>query len=594
MIKLKSLLEQDSNDSQPIEKQIPYVLFLGDAYTKSKSSYANVLIRSKLIEGRVIAWPNINLKQMNRLLKRYNNRKYSIVSMLFGDDIIKKINAESIDTELNALFNTATQFGAKVVVVQNSVKQFLEQSNLLNDAIGTESDLVVTNASALNIPNTHSKIAKRWLRAVDTTFKLNLNSNDAQIDAIGSDAESSGNDIESDIIDSNDVIQPSNDTPVTGNFSDSVINQAYDMIIPHEGFNPRPEIDLFFDDEGKKHGDGYCRIGHGSSHITRADGTVIDLGKPAAGKTCAETYPYTIELEDAHRDLRRLIKDTFIPMVKRYVKQWGGDISKLNDATIATLVSVVYNYGHMPTELKSSIAASDPEAIGNALLTQFVKSTSNPKRRKKEGQYILNSLKSQPGLFKQALDAVKDKLGLGADSLNVDAATVSPSELSTSAVGNNMYGIPGASTGGEGGNWGGSMGRVLAFAKVAKDTMGKNYAGSQKRGRKLTASGKVSDHYLNNEIAYAVDMGVRTYEEGDRLLANLMTWFGHPEYKGGSWFNVIKDGYRYQVGWRVKGHFDHVHVGVKRVGKSKDIPVDQLNKPKQDILAVNPNDPAGE
>jgi len=593
MIKLRSLLEQ-STDSTSTESKIPYVLFLGDAYTKSKSSYANVLIRSKLVEGRVIAWPNINLKQMNRLLKRYNNKKYSIVSMLFGDDIIKKINAESINTELNQLFNTAAQFGAKVVVVQNSVKQFPEQSSLLNDAIENESDLIISNVSALNIPNTHAKIAKRWLRDVDTTFKLNLKSNDAQIDAAADGTESSGNDIESDIVDSNDVIQPSNDTPVTGNFSDSVVNQAYDMIIPHEGFNPQPEIDLFFDDEGKKHGDGYCRIGYGSSHITRADGTVIDLGKPAAGKTCAQTYPYTIEIADAQRDLRRLIKDTFIPMVKRIVKQWGGDISKLNDATIATLVSVTYNYGHMPTELKPSIAASDPEAIGNALLTQFVQSTSNPKRRKKEGQYILNSLKSQPGLFKQAVDAVKNKLGLGSDSLNVDAATVSPSELSTSAVGSNTYGIPGASTGGEGGNWGGSMGRVLAFAKVAKDTMGKNYAGSQKRGTKLTRSKNISDHYINNEIAYAVDMGVRSLEEGDQLLANLMTWFGHPEYKGRYWFNVTKDGYRYQVGWRVPDHYDHVHIGVKRVGKSKDIPVDQLNKTQQDILAVNPKAPAGE
>ena len=43
-----------------------------------------------------------------------------------------------------------------------------------------------------------------------------------------------------------------------------------------------------------------------------------------------------------------------------------------------------------------------------------------------------------------------------------------------------------------------------------------------------------------------------------------MDWFGHPEYKGGTWFNVVKDGYRYQVGWRVPNHFNHIHVGVKK------------------------------
>ena len=169
-------------------------------------------------------------------------------------------------------------------------------------------------------------------------------------------------------------------------FSDSVIDQAYDMILPFEGFTPI----------AKKDSDGYCRIGHGSSHITKADGTIITLGKPVGGKSCAETYTYTINAEDAHRDLRRLVTNVFIPLVTKKVKQWGGDITKLNDATIATLVSVAYNYGHIPNELKAGIAASDMTAIGNALANDFNSPKSNPKRRKKEGAYILNSLIADP------------------------------------------------------------------------------------------------------------------------------------------------------------------------------------------------------
>lgn len=128
--------------------------------------------------------------------------------------------------------------------------------------------------------------------------------------------------------------------------------------------------------------------------------------------------------------------------------------------------------------------------------------------------------------------------------------------------------------GGEGGNWGGSMPRALAFAKVAKDFMeekfGKKKAiSSQKRSRVKTASGAVSDHYQGNPAAYAVDIPCNL-QQGDQLFDYLMNWFGHPELKSGKWINVIKDGYRYQIGWRVPNHYNHIHIGVKKVGSQPD------------------------
>jgi predicted chitinase len=125
-----------------------------------------------------------------------------------------------------------------------------------------------------------------------------------------------------------------------------------------------------------------------------------------------------------------------------------------------------------------------------------------------------------------------------------------------------------AVTGGTGGNWGGAMPRALWFASVANDFMSKTYGkknvvSSQKRSKKKTASGNTSDHYEGNQDAYAVDLAC-SGAEGDALLAHLMAAFGHPEYKGGSWLSVVKGGYRYQVGWKVKDHFDHIHVGVKK------------------------------
>ena len=122
--------------------------------------------------------------------------------------------------------------------------------------------------------------------------------------------------------------------------------------------------------------------------------------------------------------------------------------------------------------------------------------------------------------------------------------------------------------GGAGGDWGGSMQRALWFARTAADWAAANgkkgsIISSQKRSRVLTASGNTSDHYKGNDTAYAVDIAT-SGAEGDALLAYIMEKFGHPEYKGGSWFNITIDGYRYQVGWKVKNHFDHIHVGVKK------------------------------
>ena len=126
--------------------------------------------------------------------------------------------------------------------------------------------------------------------------------------------------------------------------------------------------------------------------------------------------------------------------------------------------------------------------------------------------------------------------------------------------------------GGDGNNWGGSMERALAFAKIANDFSGKNIVVSQKRSRVKTAKGTVSDHYQGKKDAYAVDLSC-TGTKGDQLLAHLMNWFGYPSYTGGYWLNVNKGGYRYQFGWKVKDHYDHIHIGVKKTG-SKDTPTD--------------------
>ena len=135
--------------------------------------------------------------------------------------------------------------------------------------------------------------------------------------------------------------------------------------------------------------------------------------------------------------------------------------------------------------------------------------------------------------------------------------------------------------GGIGGDWDGSMPRALEVGKIAASCSGRsNPFSSQKRSRVKTASGNVSDHYEGQESAYAIDIPT-SGKAGDRLLACIMEkWNGgsNSDYKGGSWLNVNVGGYRYQFGWRVPNHYDHIHVGVKKIGGSSK----SEEKPKKD------------
>jgi hypothetical protein len=137
--------------------------------------------------------------------------------------------------------------------------------------------------------------------------------------------------------------------------------------------------------------------------------------------------------------------------------------------------------------------------------------------------------------------------------------------------------------GGKNNNWDGSMERALEIANLAKKCSGKNnIITSQKRSKVETASGNVSDHYKGNLSSYAVDLSARG-RKGDELLKCIMSKFNNgsnSDYAGGKWLNVSINGYRYQFGWRVKGHYDHIHVGVKKIGSSSEVTGDKEKSSK--------------
>jgi len=106
---------------------------------------------------------------------------------------------------------------------------------------------------------------------------------------------------------------------------------------------------------------------------------------------------------------------------------------------------------------------------------------------------------------------------------------------------------------------------ALALAAIALEGNEPLYL-SDNWGR--TSGSAKSDHNVANTDAWAVDLAVRgiqrptpqTEEAARRVAAAL----GRPDWTGGD-LKVTIQGYRFQVLWKVSGHFNHVHLGVKKV-----------------------------
>ena len=115
--------------------------------------------------------------------------------------------------------------------------------------------------------------------------------------------------------------------------------------------------------------------------------------------------------------------------------------------------------------------------------------------------------------------------------------------------------------------WGGSEG-VADAAKGIAASMGVPVT-SQKRDLAATirvGSTTGSDHYTGNTTAFATDFGV-SGSRGDELARAIATKYGIPQSAIGTFTRyTIQVGdrrYSLQLLWRVSGHYDHVHLGIR-------------------------------
>lgn len=135
----------------------------------------------------------------------------------------------------------------------------------------------------------------------------------------------------------------------------------------------------------------------------------------------------------------------------------------------------------------------------------------------------------------------------------------------------------GAVGGGYGGNWAGTLPKLISILPP-----GTWKTSSQKRDRRLSASGRWSDHNISKSFAYGADFGLNTTFAGDKAKAtefaiavarnagdNITSW---APYVGRAANIYTNDGYRVQIIWQSNvggNHYDHVHVGIKSIAGEK-------------------------
>ena len=627
MILLKTLLEQT------IEPQVakPKVLFIGDATLKKNYNFANKLIHSKRIKpnSKIKIKASGTSEDLLNILEDNVKNHYNL--FVFFVTHARTNNIMGMIENYQLAINTVHAHDSKIVVftlpsikfIRDTKKPISERERSdrreLNNWIrlNSNADFIIDTELRLddsmyfdstgiefNVEG-HSFIYKQLLKVVneinidtdiddtqtlDTKHRLSIDASSLEeIKQIHQILLAAGYYIDIDELSNNTIgkttklairkynsninNQQSDDTDaqsdtgltsvtqgiVSGNFSDDLVTQAYELIIKYEGFNATAKWDV-----------SNWRIGHGSSTVTMADGSVYRLSNNRS-----EPPTITITREDADRDLHRRISDEFIPSVKKSLGSNAYDVWEAG--TIAALTSICYNYGSLPGSI---IAAAKTKTTSTLVAAVRALETHNgginKKRRNKEADYIVAAENYIPGVT-DVKDFVSNTASTGWNKLTNILGSAVGSGVAAASVGATIFGtgasnLIGNTNGGAGGDWGGSLPKLISILPA-----GSWKADSQKRGKIQTKSGNVSDHYTGNLDSYAADFFTSTAFGGDESKAtafaiavaqnagkNIDSWDPYV----GKYLNIDSGDHRVQIIWQsmVGGnHYDHVHVGVTKL-----------------------------
>jgi len=235
----------------------------------------------------------------------------------------------------------------------------------------------------------------------------------------------------------------------------------------------------------------------------------------------------------------------------------------------------------LQTKFKSLLAylrtTEDPRDAGYRFADDFENPAVISSKRMDYAEKFFNEYNEASGNTGE--DAVGQPIGtLKSIWNNVKTATAVGGVMTAAALtdyfGEGSGKLPGASSGGDNGDWGGSLSKLISILPAG------TWPGTHKRARKTSKGGGISDHYVGRTDSYAVDFMLDKTFKGDKTAAtnfaialaqnagkNITSWKPYIN----SYLNIFTpDGYRVQIIWlsMVGGnHYDHVHVGVRKQNK---------------------------
>jgi GH24 family phage-related lysozyme (muramidase) len=145
------------------------------------------------------------------------------------------------------------------------------------------------------------------------------------------------------------------------------------------------------------------RAGYGSDTTTLADGTVVPIRQGMA-----------VSLEDAERDLARRVPE----FTQRAAANIGRDrFEALPPNAQAALISIAYNYGHIPESIRASARSGDLVALARDVAAL----PANPSRRRQEAAMIAGAAAPNamvaPGATTNAMLAPPDAMAMNMPQL---------------------------------------------------------------------------------------------------------------------------------------------------------------------------------
>jgi len=577
MIRLKSLLFEDATDPQSAR-----VLLIGDQFSKPKYSFMNRLLRLESVVGDKFIEPGADSESMMNTVRTEINNGYNAV-IVFCSGRNEQQTLLNIIENFRLIIRFAENADVKCVLCTIPSFDYIENKKDQVDPkfekkINTINNWLTTNANADDIIDINFLTDKRDYFSKsgnDLTQEANSKILKNAISVLSDIIPSRSVDVEDSAAETVTVSGKKYDIDdVQRKLSKRGINVTKDEIRAGKVDDKIESLKVVPVATASDTIDTKITIGTEQRGTAK---TIIDYlkskGLSAAGATGVAANLY-VESAGTFSTTIKGDHGTSIGLAQWHNERWTGknglvtwakqngkdpySVEGQLDFLLWELSKPSFN-----SLLKTLKTTEDPEEAADLFCKRFERPTVNQATYDKRKKYAREFYKTEEPSEKET-EPEDDKDSTWGSLTNLMTGIVGASTMASLGIPQGEVDSGKATPGGIGGDWGGSMLKALDVAKVANQYAGKNIITSQKRSRKATASGSTSDHWEGNPDTYAVDLAA-SGTEGDELLAHIMKWLGHPEYTGGEWFNFNKDGYRYQIGWRVKDHYDHIHVGLKKL-----------------------------